>query len=1016
MLRCSSSAKLNPDGKCYCLGPASPTVNIPIRVNGSTPLSIQIGRIDFKTSELFITDIKERETKRLIKGARRDDDPEILDINYTVKEPGLYRLHRIKDISGLDVKKYRSEALVVNCPQAKIVSAASTAKDRCTGDLSDFSLSVEGLAPLKVKYARNIIHPTMRGKPTVFSVQSVQPENFESPFLGNSQKNKIQLVEEGAGVDISWANNQVVTIPLNESLASAGEWVYSVDEVEDACGNSISYSKALDEGDRNFKQGGLVHAFSVHPRPRISFDSCGPHNPFDLAKGKTGSLPIRFENGYSDLPYNIQYTFTEAGSATLGETQSEGEQKDVIIKYNSDTINVKSPGLYALKSVSSKFCSGDIMEPSTCTVITPPEPSLSMTHDEILDKCTASSIGLTIDLTLVGTPPFTLRYRIIKDNQVISKTPIRVDRTRHQLRFTPDEAGHYVYEFYSLDDKTYDGIQLDYKTLRAEQTVKPLAGANFLDSRIKKPCIDESVEYKVKMIGTAPWKLNWDLIYSGKKTRYTEENIMDSVYTIKTPQLTKGGKYSLALATVEDVNGCKIFLESEAQIDVRLARPTVRFAPVEGKMSILALEGKTVKLPLRMTGEGPWSVTVRNNAAPESKRDQTLTFRKQNAEMTVSQATSYELLDVRDDYCPGVVEEKAKTFDVQWIPRPSLKIQTSPATTLEGSKFVRNDVCEGDEDSIELNFTGSPPFQFAYETHFKPDNKGKVKEQASLEQSGDITAALGLSTIRMNTKKAGLHTYKFTKISDSLYDDAKSAQLKTPVVLQQRVNSRPTTSFGEMNKIYKSCLDSRAGDEVIPIHLHGEPPFSITVAIKHFSTGKVDHVNLPFVDSNILNFKIPQHALTLGQHAVSVLKVKDARGCVRKTGQDAPHVIVAVADMPKLSSLEPTQKDYCVGDRIAYNLQGVPPFSVEYEFNKNLMKASTQANFVRIAQAPGNFTITGLMDSASECKVHLSQTKIIHEVPSVKIHGGDTVVEGIHEGDQAEIRFQFYGTPPFTFT
>lgn len=66
-----------------------------------------------------------------------------------------------------------------------------------------------------------------------------------------------------------------------------------------------------------------------------------------------------------------------------------------------------------------------------------------------------------------------------------------------------------------------------------------------------------------------------------------------------------------------------------------------------------------------------------------------------------------------------------------------------------------------------------------------------------------------------------------------------------------------------------------------------------------------------------------------------------------------------------------------------------------------------------MAPAPGNFTITGLLDSASDCMVNLQETKMIHEIPSAIVLPG---VKGIHEGDQAEVRFQFHGTPPFTFT
>src|SRR5690606_9381372 len=184
-----------------------------------------------------------------------------------------------------------------------------------------------------------------------------------------------RLVED-EGAPIPWAASQTISIPLNESLATEGEWVYSVDEVEDACGNVISYSRALDEGDRSVTKKnneGIFHTFNVHNRPRVSYDMCDPQSPLDLAKGKTGSLPIRISNGIVDPPYEIEYQYMEGESpetstAELGRPQT----KKATIKSASDAITIKTPGLYSLKSISSKYCVGEVMEPSSCLVLTPP--------------------------------------------------------------------------------------------------------------------------------------------------------------------------------------------------------------------------------------------------------------------------------------------------------------------------------------------------------------------------------------------------------------------------------------------------------------------------------------------------------------------------------------------------------------------------------------------------------------------------------------------------------------------
>src|SRR2546421_11758008 len=132
---------------------------------------------------------------------------------------------------------------------------------------------------------------------------------------------------------------------------------------------------------------------------------------------------------------------------------------------------------------------------------------------------------------------------------------------------------------------------------------------------------------------------------------------------------------------------------------------------------------------------------------------------------------------------------------------------------------------------------------------------------------------------------------------------------------------------------------------------------------------------------------------------------------------DAPQVPVHVSDVPSISQLDNMRADYCVGERIAYTLSGTPPFNVFYEFQGTERKASSSTTtFRRIAERPGNFTITGLTDNAAHCKARTNITKIIHPMPSVRIGRGRETVVDIHEGGEAEITFEFWGTPPFEFT
>jgi nucleoporin POM152 len=266
----------------------------------------------------------------------------------------------------------------------------------------------------------------------------------------------------------------------------------------------------------------------------------------------------------------------------------------------------------------------------------------------------------------------------------------------------------------------------------------------------------------------------------------------------------------------------------------------------------------------------------------------------------------------------------------------------------------------------------------------------------------------------MDTSKSGSYEYVFSELSDGLYEH--DSRIFMPLALTQKVNKKPSAHFVKPGQSYKYCKEELSGDEIIAVRLEGVPPFHLEIDIKHQSSSRPDTIKLPNINTNLYEFRIPHQHLSLGMHHVSVRKVRDANGCQQKTEYGAPNVQVQVYDVPTIYPLE-SKVDYCVGERISYTLSGTAPFEVFYNFEKVQRKAkSPTTTFRRIAEKPGTFTITSIADKASECKASTDITKIIHEMPSVKISKGRQLEVDIHEGGEAEILFEFWGTPPFEFT
>ncbi|EAW09148.1 putative nuclear envelope pore membrane protein [Aspergillus clavatus NRRL 1] len=993
------SAVLNPDQTAFCLNIEKNTANLPIRINQTDPILIELLRLDFNNGENETITISSKQLKQMKRQAdkKHSGSGAFLhrDLLYPIRRTGIYRLQRVVDESNLDVRMRSSDALVVSCPRALIKSSHT---DKCKGELSNLVLEVEGTPPLKIKYSRQV-NQHDRG----FSFQNIQPDHLRSPLLGQRTSS---ILFSSQQPDITWAQSQTIEVPLNESLNVGGEWLYSIEEVHDGCGNVANYSALLDDVDRSSSKSlSQWHLFSVHERPRISLSGCDDQHFIEVARGESVDMPIEFHpagQGFDkDGPFTLGYSFKANG---VDDSDLSDKARQLSLKTLDQKPQIKDSGWYNLNSISSQFCSGEVLEPSSCYLYNPPEPELALKYEKIFDKCANNSVGLLVDLDLTGSPPFRLRYSIEHSKGVETKS-LTVDGLRTQLDFTPSEAGFYRYRFLDIADMVYAPRSLKDKVPILEQDVKPPASAHFIGSReLRRACFGEPVSVDVSFLGESPWILQYELVHNGKKSKHVLKSDSD-VATILTERLVSGGEYNLVLTSIKDRSNCKRTLKDSIRIDARAKPPHASFGQVERKSTVSALRGAKVDIPLRLSGERPWTVNYRNldDNSPAVEK----TFWQENSLLTVAQEGRYELIGVTDSSCPGTIDQAAKEFRVSWIPRPHI-VAVDGSTVVVGTPLEKPDVCQGDDDSVELRLKGNPPYSILCE------QQRKTARGTSLIRSKSLKTALHVTSMEMDTSEAGLHTYKFKEVGDNLYDhDSRSS----PVIVTQRVNPLPSARFDSPGHIYGFCKEDVSGEESIPVTLEGIAPFYLEVTIKHHSNAKPEVLSVPDINSNRYHLPIPRRHLNLGQHVVSIHKVRDVRGCQRTFDNDSSSVRVAVSDVPTIIPLE-SKVDYCVGERLSFSLSGHSPFDVFYTFDGVSRKATSRTtNFRRIAERPGVFTITAVSDGASgRCKAHKNITKTIHEMPSVRISRGQTSVVDIHEGGEAELHFEFWGTPPFEFT
>ena len=742
------SASLNPGQSSFCLDKTHPQVFLPIQINQTTPIGIDLLHVDFETNENTTIHISTSQIKKMTKEALRHVQHTVheqpLTLRYPVRDTGLYLLAKVVDESRLEVRRKRvQDTLVASCPRAVIKPLQ---QHKCRGELSDVELEVTGTPPLQIKYRKMINKVEQEAH-----LQSIQPEDFVSPL---TQQDASTMVVRGS-MDVTWARPQSVAVPLTEGLGTSGKWVYSLEEVQDALGNVVSYTQRdHDSQERPHAKAPHLHQeITVHERPTALLSGCSPQRPLKVARRSDIALPIQLSStgkgGFLDAPYQVEYLFTpESQLGPTGDHSASAKVESLSIKNAHQRPNIREAGLYTLNAISSEFCLGEVMEPASCLLQNPPEPSLRLDTEEIFDKCAHKSIGLRVGFHLTGTPPFNIQYMMERrDDGQRSIHFVEASGLRGQVELTPPAAGHYIYRFTEISDATYKGYSLRDQNLALEQDVKPSAYASFVGlSPRQDVCIDQSVRFKVGLRGEGPFAIEYELVRGNKRIPYKLNDIHGSEVEIETELLTKGGDYTLALASVTDSMGCKEFLKEEAKINVRHQKPKAGFGHVDGGRVVKTLEGKKLSLPLKLTGgDGPWTVEYRNTRHPEQGRR--LELRNPNDRVDVQEEGTYEITTVKDAVCPGTVDEAANRFDVQWIGRPSMRVAESSVSERSGDKYIKHDICQGEEDAMDLHFSGESGLlvcvTYMLTSRRLPSVRGQVRRTSAARQRQESSSQQG---------------------------------------------------------------------------------------------------------------------------------------------------------------------------------------------------------------------------------------------------------------------------------
>ncbi|KAJ1595252.1 hypothetical protein NDA11_006750 [Ustilago hordei] len=1065
------------------------------------------------------------------KGIQSNPNAQQLLWHLPITQPGRIRLERVLDNSHNDARISTSEALVVQCPSARLIAAASTAarlmdppqlQHKCPRDRADFAAQVSGVAPLQLEY-RRVYEPlsplgstsrhrhSSRQEDKLLKISRISPPHHTSPLLLPeaeallSPAERLALARErtraasrrndAGSEDFSWAKSVDVDMPLSSvDLEQPGNYTYVLESVTDACGNKVALHAdpfarlSLAQKARKKVKGESQHTATyqqsvvVHPRRTVAFDprQCRPGHPLPLLRNVKGidltiQSPLDAEQvGDWNVSLSFQPDNSAAGKGLWARHVASASTMQLTLPAHSSKVplTIEKPGTYRIDDISGPYCSGQVGSPWTCEVVDVPPPTAQINFSSIQDRC-AGPVGLKAMSVLTGTPPFQLQYQVTKQGRHTErKTRTIFDQTRDQLDFRPDVDGAVTYKFVELHDSNYRNIPLDGPSFT--QVFHPLSSAEFTapirahdDRAVMQSCSGKQAEADVRLSGAGPWDLTYAVRAGDRVETKVVQGITESPHKLKIdiPKsvAASGGLVTVSLVKIRDARGCEKSLATrDLNVEVRRVQPSVGFLPIKADKDrhVEVLSGKAARLPLRLSGQGPWNVDY-SYKAHESAEEVHLTASLNNvdAELMAEHAGLYKIQRIRDNYCPGIVLEGQQDYRVSVRPQPHVQFANDAGMLARNGSLVRAPVCRGQPDSVDIVMSGHFPVDVEYE-HMAPSWSASSEPEASAalasaahqvalhgkRRKTAFTSALNTTNLELSTALPGWHTYILNTVGDAVYPPSRLQEFTTesPSRLEQMVFPLPSAAFAstasKRNPPSLCVGDGLDRLESLPVlKLQGQAPFTVTfevVSTSSSSAAASGTGTYRFTRSGIksnsykLDLSHDEFAFhTKGLYSIRVVQVTDAHNCQsariqesKRPGQEERALIVQVAETADISAVS-TRQDYCIGELVEFSLQGSPPWTVSYDFNgKTAQAAVSKAQFSRVAEKAGILTIKSVAHQQNQCRRDINprfsqdMVKTIHDLPTVRISEGNHFVQDLRQGNQAEIIFSLKGIPPFSFT
>lgn len=1017
--------------------------NIPIEFNTTTDIGYL--ELQYTSPENKVTYLSYRESdinKFLTKDNTHlrshrkyvKDDYRVFYIEVPVTEPGSYTLSKVRDKAGLAMRFVQGKFAFAYCPDVSfnIPKSVGTNNKICVGSkLDDLSMKLplmtfSGVPPLLATIAVNINGKLHSHLQTMVSIEALDTVKFNLTELFSHEITRNSLEQE------------IFKDPRVLNVRESSKVEFQIINVKDSLGNIKEYNPKSGSPDLRYK----VDLLTQPSLRLIDMDSSrkllinGTKSlSFAASKNIREQLPFTAHFGFEDgsESYNFSHTFKEFSDLQKGVT-------------------VGQSGVYSLLDAEGAYCNCEV-QPNTVTIEQVLPPSLDIEAIPMVDNCVGTT-GFNFKFHATGSAPFTVQYAVYHKNihGSLRQLPgpngrmvrlLKSDDLDFTFDYKPPGEGSYVIVFDSVKDYNYyehptllDKSKHTYLTyFKQRSRISFFPESNQGIERTLDLCQGDAKGLGTVPIyfkGSLPFTFDYQVVDSrtNKPVISKTGQVSDQPnFSIGLNELTDGGVFTVKLSNVKDSNSCPADMNTKEKFTIvsRSDIPEVSFDVKNTVSYHKIIEGDTLEIPLKVkssvgiTGDDKIGIQYSSFESPEKVQERILSGSKA---LKINKLGIYKLSGFINGKCKGVVSED-KEIHVSYYPRPSLHV-TADESVIDPSStndsLIITSGCQGCKRLAILKFEGKAPFVIDYLVKYpsgRIDNMVLTSDKSSME-------------IKLPTENSGLYEQRFKRVFDGLYSKSKPLDRDfVEKVVSYEVFAAPQISFqnSETIKICEASIGPGCSLlNSISIKSSSSIPVNLQLRLRGDKLDKTFKVK-DFMGTRLnLNEAVDAKGeqvwkhLKQGDYEVRIIEVKDSNGCTTTSFDGTDTLSLVVTPAPDIQRLHPDKSYYCVGDHVGYNLKGEGPFKLFYEFNGKQHKATTSSQFRRLAARAGTISVSGVEDSSCLIQVdeltekHETLKIPIHDLPSVEINHGDSVIQDIHEGDLTEMRFTFTGTPPFTVT